>query len=258
MGITGKFNTDTDALSKRIQAHDKYGSNDLNQWIFDNLNIINGNSILDLGCGTGKQTIPIAKAVGKTGNILSIDLSQEALEILLQEAIESGLEKRINALCCRHDDVHKHLQENTYDRVVSSYSLYYSENPEKVIKTIWGSLKPEGVLFFCGPSKGNNRELKTLHYGLMGIPIPPETGGAAFMEDIGQRVARQFFREVEIVLFENPLRFDSAASLYTYWSSYNLYDEKLDDSFKAASIEHFTNNSVFETMKRVIGVKAIK
>ena len=226
MAIIGKFNTDADALSKRIQAHDKYGSNDLNRWIFDNLNIINGVSILDLGCGTGKQTIPIAKAVGKTGHILSIDLSHEALEVLQQEAVESGLDKRINTLCCGHDDIHKHLRENTYDRVVSSYSLYYSENPEKVIKTIWDSLKSKGVLFFCGPSKDNNRELKTLHYGLMGKPIPPETGAAAFMEDIGQRVARQFFRKVEIVLFENPLRFDSAKSLYTYWSSYNLYDEK--------------------------------
>jgi len=258
MAIVGKFNTDADALSKRIQAHDKFGSNDLNQWIFDNLNVIDGNSILDLGCGTGKQTIPLAKLVGNNGHILSIDLSNEALDVLQKEAVELGLDKRINTLCCRHDDIHKHLKKNAFNRIVSSYSLYYSENPEKVIKTIWNSLITDGVLFFCGPSKDNNRELKMLHYGLMGRPIPPETGGAAFMGDIGQRVARQVFRKVEIVLFENPLRFDSAEALYTYWSSYNLYDEKLGDSFKSASNEHFNNNSVFETIKRVIGVKAIK
>lgn len=258
MVITGKFNTDAKALNRRILAHDKYGSNDLNKWIFSNLSLANGISILDLGCGTGKQTIPMAKVVGNAGNVFSIDISQEALDVLSKEAVETGLNERITTLCCTLDDIEQQLQRETFERVLSSYSLYYAQNPEKVINAIWKALKIGGILFFCGPSKDNNRELKSFHYSLKGMPVPPETGGAVFMEDTGQRLVRELFSEVDIVTFENSLRFDSAEGLYSYWNSYNLYDDNLDTSFKAAATEHFNKNSIFETKKRVIGVKAIK
>ena len=78
------------------------------------------------------------------------------------------------------------------------------------------------------------------------------------MEGIGQRLVREVFRKVEVTSFENPLRFNSAEALYAYWSSYNLYEDELDESFKATAAEHFNRNSVFITKKRVIGVKAIK
>ena len=52
------------------------------------------------------------------------------------------------------------------------------------------------------------------------------------------------------------MQFDSADALYNYWSSYNLYDSRLDAAFKEAANKHFKKNDVFETIKRVIGVKA--
>ncbi|NQT15068.1 MAG: class I SAM-dependent methyltransferase [Planctomycetes bacterium] len=258
MAIDGKFNTDAKALHRRIRAHDKYGAEDLNEWIFGNLALASGMSILDLGCGTGKQTIPMARTVGNEGAVLSVDLSQEALDLLSKEAVTAGVDGQIATLCCSLDDVHSHLQNRLFDRVLSSYSLYYSHKPEDVIKTIWGVLKREGGFFFCGPSKENNRELKALHYGLREMQIPPETGGAAFMEDTGQRVVRTLFRDVAVVSFENPLRFSSAEALHDYWRSYNLYEEDLEDVFKRAAAEHFKENAVFETRKRVIGVRATK
>lgn len=255
---SGKFDTDTKALRNRIIAHDKFGSNDLNKWIFENIDLSEGLSIIDLGCGTGKQTIPIAEVVGDTGHVFSIDLSQEALDVLSKEALKFGISERITTLCCSHDGIHHHLRGIKIDRLVSSYSLYYSKSPEKVLTTIWDMLKTGGIVFFCGPSKDNNRELKDFHYALKGLSVPLETGGAAFMERTGQDIIRQLSSRVEISSFENTLRFNSAQSLYKYWSSYNLYDESIDESFIKAAREHFQNHSFFETRKRVIGVKAIR
>ena len=66
------------------------------------------------------------------------------------------------------------------------------------------------------------------------------------------------FKEYEKFEFENPLQFNSVESLFKYWSSYNLYDSRIEHSFKAESKKYFENNSTFETKKRVIGIKAIK
>lgn len=59
MGKIGNFDTDADALMKRIAAHDKFGENDLNAWVFDSAGIESGMRVLDLGCGTGKQTLEL-------------------------------------------------------------------------------------------------------------------------------------------------------------------------------------------------------
>jgi len=258
MAIKGQFNTDAKALNRRICAHDKYGTKDINEWIFRNLGLARSMSILDLGCGTGKQTIPLAKLVGHEGAVLSVDISQEALNVLLEEATKKGLSEQVTALCCSLDDVHIHLQNRRFDRVLSSYSLYYAQDPGNLIKTIWEVLKPGGHFFFCGPARDNNGELKAFHYSLEGVPVPPENGGSVFMEEIGQRLVREVFPKVEVTFFENPLRFTSPEALHAYWSSYNLYEDKLDDSFKVTASEHFNKNAVFITKKRVIGIKAVK
>lgn len=254
----GKFNTDTAALKQRIQAHDKFGSNDLNEWILQNLQVAPGHSILDIGCGTGKQTLPIAQIVGAAGHVLAVDLSRESLNILSNSSRESGVEQRIDVLCSEIDDLGENLQAQAFDRVLSSYALYYARHPQTVFEVLYRCLKPGGILFFCGPSKDNNAELKRFHYALRGEQPPAEAGGAVFMEETGQRLAHEYFARVELSTFRNPLRFDSAEALYRYWSSYNLYDERLDSAFRVAAARHFQTNEVFETVKRVIGVKTFK
>lgn len=258
MTITGKFNTDSKALLNRIAAHEKYGSKDINEWTFKNLELGKGLSIVDLGCGTGKQTIPMAEIVGPTGNITAVDVSDESLGILINEARNKKLEKNITVLNCDLDNLETHLPGNKFDRVLASYSIYYSKNPEELFKTIQSVLKSGGLFFFCGPSSKNNSELKEFIASISNSVQENTGGGAAFMEGVGQKLANVYFHSVENFLFENPLKFDSAESLCSYWSSYNLYNAKLDDAFKEAAREHFKINKYFVTNKRVIGIKAVK
>ena len=253
----GRFNTDQKALTKRIKAHDKYSLYDLNKWIFDQMSIEEGHSVLDLGCGTGKQTIPMAQLVGDKGHILALDVSQESLLILSKRASNLKINKRISYLHCELDDLQKHLHQETFDRVLSSYSIYYAQDPLKVIEVIHQALKPGGIFFFCGPAKDNNLELRRFHYALLKQPVPAEETGT-FMEEISPKMTRAFFGNIEIVRFQNPLHFDSPEALYNYWSSYNLYKEKLDATFKARAKKHFQTHPTFETIKRVIGVKATR
>lgn len=257
MTYYGKFDTDASALSKRIHAHEEFGSNDLNKWIFSNIELTQGLSILDLGCGTGKQTIQMAEEIGDDGHVTAVDISNKALLILSTRVKDLGLEKRVNHICIGLDEIDKYFREVEFNRVLSSYSLYYAQDAQKVIRDVKNILKPSGIFFFCGPTKNNNYELKQFHYDLKHEQVPSETGAALFMEKMGQHFTHEIFGNLEFFNFENPLNFNSPEALYNYWSSYNLYEPELDSVFKKAADVHFQHNKSFKTVKRVIGVKAI-
>jgi len=255
---SGKFNTDATALIQRIESHEKFGSNNLNNWIFEHLDVVKGVSILDLGCGTGKQTLPMTQIIGETGHVVSFDASQKALESLFHSAEQLEIDNRIALKCGNLDDLDKYLDDQLFDRVLGSFSLYYAENPQVVFETVHRHLNSDGILFFCGPAKDNNSELKLFHNALLKEQTPVENRSATFMQETGQLLARALFAKVEVYTFQNPLQFVSAGTLYDYWSSYNLYNEKIDAAFKEAAVKHFHTHSKFETVKRVIGVKAVK
>ncbi len=258
MGVIGKFDTDSKALISRINAHEKFGSKDINEWIFKCLELSDGMNVIDIGCGTGKQSIPMAEIVGTSGDILSVDISIDSLNILSKEASKMNLEKRINLLQCNLDNLNDHLGQNKYDRVLASFSIYYSQNPKKIFETINATLKQNGIFFFCGPSFQNNIELKEFVAGIKRTTVEHSSTGSCFMEKTGQVLANDIFDKTNILLFENPLQFDSPDSLYSYWSSHNFYEPSIDDVFKSTAVEYFKSNKCFTTNKRVLGVKSVK
>ncbi len=257
MGKIGRFDTDSRALTTRIKAHAVYGSRNLEEWAFSQLDVQPRQRILELGCGTGKQTIPLAHLVGAEGHITAMDSAVESLSLLRTEALSEGVMTRITLMQCELDETEKYASgTDLFDRAVACYSIYYANDPERVLAEVHCALKKGGRLFFCGPAKTNNAELKAFHHALSGSRI--QAGAAPFMEEMGQRLARQLFKKVEVSTFENPLSFSSAAALYEYWRSYNLYDPELESAFKASASEYFHAHSVFTTYKRVLGVLAVK
>jgi ubiquinone/menaquinone biosynthesis C-methylase UbiE len=215
-----------------------------------------GLHVLDLGAGTGKQAIPMAEAVGKEGRVLAVDASAAALEVLTREARSLGLADRIHTLVTDFDELPRRVEASMFDRVSSCYALYYANDPDAVFRCVRTALKGNGLFFFCGPSTENNAELKSFHYSLLGRVPESETAASMFMSGTARELASLYFASVQVSTFENVLAFDSAESLYRYWSSYNLYDESLDSEFKLAAARHFERHDVFETRKRVIGIQA--
>jgi SAM-dependent methyltransferase len=261
MSILGQFDTDTGALTKRLEAHARFAARDLNAWCFDLLDLAPGMQILELGCGTGKQSLPLAGRVGETGRVTAVDIAKESLETLRLDAVKAGVASRICICQSDLDEISSTVPPGPFDRVVACYSIYYAKRPDRVFKFLYEALRPGGVFFFCGPSNRNNAELKEFHdslYALTGRSVPEKKGAAPFMEVTGQDLTREVFGNAEVFHFENPLRFDSAESLHSYWSSYNLYDETLDGAFRSRAAEHVTRAGVFESVKRVIGVRAVK
>jgi len=255
----GAFDTDAAALARRIDAHARYGTRDLDPWVLERVELAEGQRVLELGCGTGKQTLPMAEAVGEGGHILAVDASEEGLGRLRSDAAERGVGGRIAPLRASFDELGREALGGPFDRVVSCFALYYVRRERPLLETLEAVMAPKGLLFFCGPSRANNAELKRFceRLGGDGEAEGPDRA-IKFMERSGVDLARELFGEVEELEFENPLRFDSVEALMSYWTSYNLYDPALEDAFGEAARRHFEQHGAFETVKRVRAVRARK
>src|SRR6202045_911171 len=55
------------------------------------LGLIGGESVLEIGCGTGALTIPLAEAVGEHGRVVAVDISEPMLGAARQRVAESGM-----------------------------------------------------------------------------------------------------------------------------------------------------------------------
>lgn len=246
----GRFDTDSSALTARIDAHERFGGGDFPGWALGALGAKPGERVLDLGCGTGRQTLPLASA-GCT--VTAIDASGESLAAVRDAARDGGVAERVRTLQRRFDDLAPgDLDGGPYDRVISCYALYYATDPGRLLRHVAERLASGATVFVCGPSFANNAELRALHFGLAGTEPPGPTAAARFMEDEGPRLLADHVGEVQRLEFENRLRFADGEALHAYWSSYNLFDPALDDAFRAEA----ARLGSFETVKRVVGLRA--
>ena len=64
--------------------------NPLGQKAIDSLDIQKGDSILDVGCGTGTTTLLLSEKVGPEGKVTGLDISVPMLARTLELAIENN------------------------------------------------------------------------------------------------------------------------------------------------------------------------
>lgn len=62
-----------------------------------------GMSVLDVGCGMGWFSIPMARWVGDQGRVLAVDLQQQMLDVLRRRAASAGVAHRIDTQLCLQD-----------------------------------------------------------------------------------------------------------------------------------------------------------
>lgn len=64
-----------------------------------------GMTVLDVGCGPGYFTVPMARMVGKTGRVIAVDLQDAMLQKLDAGLQGTGLEERVLPVKCEADDL---------------------------------------------------------------------------------------------------------------------------------------------------------
>jgi len=97
--------------------------------------------ILDIGCGPGMQTLELAKI--SNGTIIALDNYQPFLDMLMQNAIKEGFEKRI--ILKNQSMLEMDFRDNSFD-VIWSEGALYQMGFQNGLKKCYQLLKKGGYL----------------------------------------------------------------------------------------------------------------
>jgi len=107
---------------------------------------VTGESVLEIGCGTGALTAPLAAAVGDNGRVVSIDISEPMLGAARQRVGEQGLR---NVTLVLGDAQVFDVEPAAFDLATSRMGVMFFADPAAAFRNIASALKPGGRLVFA-------------------------------------------------------------------------------------------------------------
>ncbi|AKB79492.1 arsenite S-adenosylmethyltransferase [Methanosarcina horonobensis HB-1 = JCM 15518] len=118
----------------------------------DSLDIKKGDTVLELGCGTGLNFPLLQQKIGKEGKIIGVDITDKMLE-KAKERVKKNDWKNVEFF---HDDVAQYNIPEGVDAVFSTFALTLSPDYDKVIKNCSESLRKGGRIAILDFKMPNN------------------------------------------------------------------------------------------------------
>ena len=154
---------------------------------------LQGCTVVDLGCGTGRDVYALSKLVGETGKVIGVDMTPEQLEVARRYQDEQA--ERFGFACSNvdfrqgfiEDLAGLGIEDESVDLVVSNCVINLSPFKDQIFSEIYRVLKPGGELYFSDvfcdrrlPDEVRNDPV------LRGECL----GGAMYLEDFRRMMAR--------------------------------------------------------------------
>lgn len=110
-----------------------------------------GMSVLDIGCGMGFFSLPMAKLVGEKGRVVCIDLQKKMIDGLLARAKKAGLAGRIEARVCSQSSLEVTDLAGKIDFALVFALVHEVPDKENLFSEIHDTMKPAGKLLMAEP-----------------------------------------------------------------------------------------------------------
>ncbi|MFQ5633675.1 MAG: methyltransferase domain-containing protein [bacterium] len=115
---------------------------------------LEGKTVLDLGCGTGRDVYLVSKLVGPSGHVIGVDMTDSQLAVA-QKYIDVQTQKfgyakpNVDFRKGYIENLQKiGIEDNSVDVVISNCVINLSPDKERVFSEIFRVLKPGGELYF--------------------------------------------------------------------------------------------------------------
>jgi ubiquinone/menaquinone biosynthesis C-methylase UbiE len=107
-----------------------------------------GMTALDIGCGMGYFSIGMAEIVGAGGRVISVDIQQQMLDVVLSRARKAGVAERIQLHKCEDDTIGLSVQA---DFVLTFWMAHEVPDIRRFMEEIYALLKPKGKYLLAEP-----------------------------------------------------------------------------------------------------------
>ena len=161
-----------------------------------------GSQVLDLGAGTGDQTVIAAQRVGPGGAVLATDISDSMLDLAREAARAADLR---NVQTRVMDAQHLELESGSFDAVIARFSLQFVPDVQRALAEVRRVLKPGGRLaaaVFSAVEKNPFRAApQAIASRLAGRPFPEPGPGQWALNDpttLRNAFLQAGFREVDV------------------------------------------------------------
>lgn len=129
--------------------------------LIDRLGVKGGESVLDVGCGTGRLALKVSEIVGANGSVTGIDPSPHRIEIA-REKLNFDPRSNVHFTIGEAEDLDL-FPEASLDVVYYSSVFHWISGRAKALEEAYRVLKPGGRVGITTPSPdGFPRELRTM------------------------------------------------------------------------------------------------
>ncbi|MDR2698927.1 MAG: methyltransferase domain-containing protein [Candidatus Methanoplasma sp.] len=155
--------------------------------------LLEGMTVLDLGCGTGRDVYIASKLIGESGCAIGVDMTTEQIETAAKYQEEQRRRfgfRRSNVKFMQGyiEDLRSiGIEDNSVDVVISNCVINLSPAKEKVFREIYRVLRPGGELFFSDVFA--DRRIPD-HLSADPVLRGECLGGAMYAEDFRRLMAR--------------------------------------------------------------------
>jgi SAM-dependent methyltransferase len=128
-----------------------------------------GETVLDVGCGDGRNSRELAAEVGPDGHVVAVDVSEIILDYARrQPALPENLEFVLS------DAATADLGEARFDLLFSRFGIMFFEDPKAALTHLRRTLKPTGrVAFLCWQAPQLNPWLSAPTKAIFEVMPPP-------------------------------------------------------------------------------------
>jgi SAM-dependent methyltransferase len=199
-----------------------------------------GERVLEIGCGTGAFTVPLAHAVGARGEVVGADISTAMLAGARKRLAEAGF----NNVSLVEADAQTHpFDPGRFDLIASRFGVMFFANPAAAFANFVAAARPGGRLCFAcwGRLDENEHWLVPYRVALKHLgppePAPPRAPGPMAFADadyVREFLGQAGFADVAIAR-EHPAMaaaspHEEADAAIRMGPSARLIDEKKPDA----------------------------
>lgn len=202
-------------ISARINLHEEFSKNRQGwfPWLFEQCDIKQGESVLELGCGDASLWRLNEERLPKDINVILSDISDGMIRDVRRSMKNAGEGFSYEVM----DAHHINAGDNSFDVVIANHVLFYCEDLGKVCSEISRVLKPGGRIICSTYGSNHMKEISMLVSDFDSrIVLSADKLYEKFGKQNGHELLESFFTDVSWNEYEDCLEVTKPEALISY------------------------------------------